>query len=142
MKIIPYYRTCAYPSRWIVRWLTEGLGGVAAAVAAGAELGGATTALVRGTLAIAVTGGILHLVLRRVTRDRPAPRVAEAFAGVVTAALALHLWTYHAAPVGTIGLAGDLLYWGSLALGAALGIALAAGVAFGDRPPGGSRERG
>jgi len=130
----------AYRSRLLS--LTGALAGVAAVVAAGGELGGATTALVRGTLATAVTGGVLHVVLGRGVRDRRGARVAGAFAGAVTAALALHLWIYRAAPVGTIGLAADVLYWGSLAIGAALGIALAAGVAFGDRSAGGTRGRG
>lgn len=102
--------------------------GLAGATAAVAEVGGAMTGLVRNALALAVGGAAIDLISVFASRSpgSPGARLPAAFGGAVTAAFALHLWTYHAAPVGTLGLAADLLYWVSLAAGGVLGLVLAA----------------
>ncbi len=99
---------------------------MAASVAAVAELGGATTRTVRGAASLAAAGAVVTS-LRLVRRGGRPSRALLVFDGAVITALLLHLWTYAAAPVGTTGLVADLLYWLSLAVGAALGVALAAG---------------
>jgi len=118
------------PPVWIreipLHFFLGGLAGMAAVIAAVAEVGGQETRLVRAGLALAVGAAILSL---RVFEWRSAMSVRAwiptLFGACATAALALHLWIYAAAPVGTPGLAADLAYWTALGLAALLGLPLA-----------------
>jgi len=119
-----------------------GLAGMAAAIALVADVAGEETRLVRTALAVALAGAILSPILLVLDLGRPTRflnmlRVFKwrspmsmgvwflvLFGASVTAALVLHLWIHARAPVGTLGLAADILYWAALAGGALLGLAL------------------
>jgi len=94
---------------------------MAAVIAAVAEVGGGETRLVRAALGLAVGGAILSPILLRAF----AWRILALFVASAATALALHLVTHYAAPVGTLGLAADVAYWTALGLAALLGLPLA-----------------